>query len=148
MDKITSRITTTKRSRATAHYSKVQPFRGNPKTLQKLQSGGTKSIHRRVLRIVGDSSKRYGQRFLGEQGEHKQRLQVIGDGASESTIMDKIVGPTHYSSRLVLELGAGFVDDERAIVAELLEQSEEGDFVGVETWERVFGSNVFDQKRS
>lgn len=61
--------------------------------------------------------------------------------------MDKIVGPTHYSSRLVLELGAGFVDDEGAIVAELLEQSEEGDFVGVETRECVFGSNVFDQKR-
>ena len=37
---------------------------------------------------------------------------------------------THYSSRLVLELGAGFIDDERAIVAELLEQSEKGDFMG------------------
>ena len=28
---------------------------------------------------------------------------------------------THYSSQLVLEFGAGFVDDEREIVAELLE---------------------------
>ena len=53
---------------------------------------------------------------------------------------------THYSSWLVLELGAGFVDDERAIVVELFEQLEEGDFVGVETWECVFSSNVFDQK--
>ena len=36
---------------------------------------------------------------------------------------------THYSSQLVLELGAGFIDDEKAIIVELLEQSKEGDFV-------------------
>ena len=73
----------------------------------------------------------YSVRLLGKQCQGNEKLQEIGNGMSDTTIMHKM-SPTHKNFGRLLQFAIGFVDLELVVVTKRFDQAKEGDLVGAE----------------